>query len=74
MLTTTGPLIRTLPFLKSPVSLDRIRDLDAALDRFDFPREKGDFTFSDTSIYWRGADAEHDPGGEALHVAAPAAA
>ncbi len=52
------------------MSLDRLQDLDAGFDRWDFPREKGDFTFSDTSIYWRGAAAEPDPGGEALNVAA----
>lgn len=46
---------RTFDLVDSAESLDRLRDLDAACDRFDFPREKADFTFSDTCIYWQKA-------------------
>jgi len=35
------------------VAMDRLRRVHETFDRFDFPRERHNFSFSDTCIYWR---------------------
>jgi hypothetical protein len=32
--------------------IERVREMDAASDKYDFPEIAGDHTFSSTDIYW----------------------